>query len=113
MSNIRINGNIRVFYFDNLNNKVYTNNNFGTIDYSTGIMTLTDFNPSFVTSNEVRITITPADSNLITERYIIMLLSDTLVNVVDTRSKEISSTLTVSTTGSVTQINEVNYGTVI
>lgn len=107
------NGNIRVFYFDNLNNKVYTNNNFGTIDYSTGIMTLPDFNPSFVTSNEIRITITPADSNLITERYIIMLLSDTVVNVVDTRSKEISSTLTVSTTGSVTQINEVNYGTVI
>lgn len=106
-------GNIRIFYYNELNQKVYTNNNFGTIDYSTGIITLPDFNPSFVTDNEITINATPVDANLITERYIIMLLSNTKINVVDTRAKEISSTVTVTTTGSVTQINEVNYGTVI
>lgn len=107
------NGNVRTFYFDQSNRKIYTNNTFGTIDYSSGIMSLSDFNPSFVNNNEIIISAAPTDSNLVTERYIIMLLSDTIVRVEDTRNKEITSTLTVTTTGSVTQINEINYGTII
>jgi hypothetical protein len=107
------NGNVRTFYFDQSNQKIYTNNTFGTIDYSSGIMSLSDFNPSFVNNNEIIISAAPTDSNLVTERYIIMLLSDTIVRVEDTRNKEITSTLTVTTTGSVTQINEINYGTII
>lgn len=107
------NGNVRTFYFDQSNRKIYTNNTSGTIDYSSGIMSLSDFNPSFVNNNEIIISAAPTDSNLVTERYIIMLLSDTIVRVEDTRNKEITSTLTVTTTGSVTQINEINYGTII
>ena len=107
------NGNLRLYYFNDLNQVVYVDNNIGTIDYENGILTLPNFGPDSVSGNEIKINATPADANLVTSKYLIMLLSDTKITVVDDRQQETSSSITVTTTGSVTQINETNLGTII
>jgi hypothetical protein len=107
------NGNLRLYYFNDLNQVVYTDNNIGTIDYENGILTLPNFGPDSVSGNEIKINATPEDANLVTSKYLIMLLSDTKITVVDDRQQDVSSSITVTTEGSVTQINETNLGTII
>lgn len=106
-------GNVRTYYINDLNKKVYTNNNFGTIDYTLGVIVLPSFGPTAVANNELKITVVPKNYNFITNKYLLMLLSDTVINVIDERQQNVKSTVTVTTTGSVTQINENNIGTVI
>jgi hypothetical protein len=107
------NGNVRTYYINSLNQDIYTNNTFGTIDYEKGIIVLPSFGPTSIVNNELKITVVPKDYNLITNKYLLMLLSDTVISVTDERAQRVNATVTVTTTGSVTQINETNIGTVI
>jgi hypothetical protein len=107
------NGNLRLYYFNDLNQVVYIDNNIGTIDYESGILTLPNFGPDSVPGNEIKINAIPEDANLVTSKYLIMLLSDVQITVVDDRQQDVSSSITVTTEGSVTQINETNLGTII
>jgi hypothetical protein len=106
-------GNIRSFYYNSTNDKIYTNNTQGTIDYDTGVLILNNFAPTVITNNELIIDVIPKDYNFITNKYLLMLLSNTTITVKDELEQQLKATITVNTTGSVTQIDEINVGTII
>jgi hypothetical protein len=108
-------GNVRIYYVNNLGNIVYVQNNVGTIDYDTGVIILNEFGPSATptSSGEISVTVIPNGYDLIVDKYLLMLFGLTVVNVIDETGVKISSAITVDTTGSVTQINEVPIGTFV
>lgn len=106
-------GNIRSFYINNSNIKIYTNNTLGTINYDTGVLILNNFAPTSVVNNELKINAIPKGYDFIANKYLLMLLSNTTVTVKDESEQQLKATITVTTTGSVTQIDEINIGTLI
>jgi hypothetical protein len=108
-------GNVRIYYINNLGNSIYTQNNGGTIDYDTGVIILNEFAPSATPtlSGEISVTVMPNGYNLIVDKYLLMLFGETVVNVIDETGVKSSTAVTVDTTGSVTQINEIPIGTFV
>jgi hypothetical protein len=79
-------GHIRIYRLVN-QSKVYVNNNIGTIDYDTGKITLTSFNPiSIVNADEYEliITVTPNKSDIYSRRNLILIIDSDLVSVTAT-----------------------------
>ena len=78
-------GRIRIYRLVN-QSKVYVNN-IGTIDYDTGKITLTSFNPvSIVNADEYEliITVTPNKSDIYSRRNLILIIDSDLVSVTAT-----------------------------
>ena len=108
-------GNVRVYYIDSNGDFVYTNNTAGTIDYDTGVIVLESFGPSATDNSdgEISITVLPDGYDLTVDKYLLMLFGATTVNVIDETDAAVSAAITVDTTGSVTQINEIPIGTFV
>ena len=107
-------GNVRLYYIGASNSKVYLNNTLGTIDYTTGVVVLNSFNPTTADSDgEITVTIEPDAQDITAERFQLLLLADTTVAMQDENTSEVTSAVTVTTTGSVTQISETAVGTLV
>ena len=106
-------GNVRIYYVGSDDSKNYLDSTAGTIDYNTGVITLTSFSPTAATNNEITITVTPAKRDVTVEKYQLMLLKDTSIEMFDEKTSTTESAVTVNTTGSVTQIRDSAVGTLI
>ena len=89
-------GNVRIYYIDENDEKVYLDNTAGTINYVTGVITLT-----------------PDKRDVTVEKYQLMLLKDTSIEMFDEKTSTTTTAVTVNTTGSVTQIRDSAVGTLI
>lgn len=71
------NGNIRIYKLNN-NAKQILNSSIGTINYSTGSISLVSFNPlsTLRTDSNILITVEPANKNLISKRNIIFTIDE-------------------------------------
>ena len=99
-----LNGFIRVYRMVNTV-KTIVRENIGTINYTTGLLTLSAFNPSAITNNIVNIFFEPATNDLVPVREQILQINDsdvtcntTDVNAVERRG--VDSTSTVGSSGS-------------
>ena len=106
-------GNVRIYYIGSDDAKVYLDSLAGTIDYNTGVITLTSFAPTAATSNDITITVTPSTRDVTVEKYQLMLLKDTSIEMFDEKTSTTIGAVTVNTTGSVTQIRDSAVGTLI
>jgi hypothetical protein len=97
-----LNGIIRVYRLINTV-KTIVRQNIGTVDYTTGTLTLSAFNPSAITNNIVNIFFEPNVSDLSPVREQILQIndSDVTISITDVNSVErrgVSSSSTTSTT---------------
>ena len=106
-------GNVRIYYLGSDDSINYLDSSAGTIDYGTGVITLTSFSPTAATNNEITITVTPTKRDVTVEKYQLMLLKDTSIEMFDEKESTTETAVTVNTTGSVTQIRDSAVGTLI
>ena len=79
-------GTIRIYHTTGINgvsSRVYTNNTAGTIDYDTGTVIISDFVAGSFSGSELSIVVSPTNPNIIPIRNQILLMSQTIVNVID------------------------------
>ena len=82
---------------------VYVNNNAGTVDYNSGLVTIENINVKSYDGNYLSIKINPVNKNIFGVRNQILLISGTTVTTIDDLSgKTTSSVGTVITNGSLT-----------
>ena len=68
-------GNIRLFYYVAAGTKRYINNNLGTVNYITGVITINDINITSATNNSVTITIKPQSNDVVSVRNQLALIA--------------------------------------
>jgi hypothetical protein len=85
-------GTIRIYHMTGtggISTRVYTNNTAGTIDYETGSVTISSFVPGSISGSELSIVVAPVNPNIIPIRNQILLMSQTIVNVIDDNTNKI------------------------
>jgi hypothetical protein len=106
-------GNVRLYTLSASNTKTFLSRTQGTINYKTGVVILNSFNPTAAANDEISISVVPASPDVVSLRYQLMLLGLAIIRMKDEATGSVSSAATVSTTGSVTQINETAIGTLV
>lgn len=91
------NGNIRTYYFSS-GVRTVTNETAGTVDYKTGKIILTNFNPTAITGDVLKITATPASNRIKPVRAQIPLIADTTIKMIRTDTLAIQDTFSGSLT---------------
>lgn len=103
-------GVVRVYYKnDSLGRfgRVYTNFNAGIIDYDTGLLSLTGFQPNEY-DGEIKINVRPVGENVGPIRNQILLIADATIKVVNDNTNNVDATVTnVNTIGSTTSLSSV------
>ena len=96
-------GTLRIYHLEGLNtiaNRMYTNSTAGTIDYETGAVTISAFIPDSIAGTEISIVVSPNNPNIIPIRNQILLMSQSVVNVIDDNSgKTVAVASNVETIG--------------
>jgi hypothetical protein len=69
-------GAIRLYYFVGAGTKRYINANLGTVNYTTGAITLNDINITSATNNEITITIKPSSNDVVSVRSQLALIAE-------------------------------------
>ena len=94
-------GNVRVYYFDESNIRIYTNKTAGTVDYDTGLVTLNQIIISGYQGTALQIYAVPREGTIASIRNQILAITEASISLYDTKLKRItSSTSNVSTQGS-------------
>ena len=94
-------GNVRVYYFDESNIRIYTNKTAGTVDYDTGLVTLNQIIISGYQGTALQIYAVPREGTISSIRNQILAITEASISLYDTKLKRItSSTSNVSTQGS-------------
>lgn len=73
-------GKLRLFYLDNLNNKVSISD-IGTINYSKGIVNITGLNIRSLYTNSFRLKIVPGDSDIYSSHHQFLRISPSLIKI--------------------------------
>jgi hypothetical protein len=84
--------------------KNYLTTNLGTINYTSGVVTLNNFSPSSIVGDELQITARPSGKSFKTFRNQIMLISDTTLTVIDEEQTLSTYTDSVVTEGTAATI---------
>ena len=95
-------GTLRIYYRSaaGTNNRIYMNYNAGSVDYDKGIVTITDFLPTAIESDVVSIIVAPLDPNVSPVRNQIILMSQSVINIIDDNTNKTVATATnVETVG--------------
>ena len=79
------NGNIRRYYFSSSQTRVVTDANAGTVNYLTGQIKLTNFNPTAIDGDILKINAKPASNEVIPVRAQIILIADTKITMIEDR----------------------------
>jgi len=88
-------GNVRAYYVENINGvavRTYSDTTVGTVNYTTGSVSLTEFQPSSFTTDYLSINVKPFDPNIEPVRNQILLLSDVRITVIDDNTETIAAT---------------------
>jgi len=96
-------GTLRIYHttgIGGISSRVYTNNTAGTIDYETGTVNINSFVPGTIVGSEISIVVSPVNPNIIPIRNQILLMSQTIVNVIDDNTgKTVAVSSNVDTMG--------------
>jgi hypothetical protein len=107
-------GNVRIYYITTSNVKTYIDNNIGTLNYTTGLLTLNTFGPTAAPNGEIRFYGNPDINDIITVRNQLMLIGRAAVTLYDEKSQVITATTAIATTsGIVTQVVETGFNAVV
>jgi hypothetical protein len=89
-------GTVRIYYRSGKgdNARIYVNLTAGTVDYLNGVVTINSFLPTAIDSDVVSIFVAPVDPNIMPIRNQILLMSQSIVNVIDDRTNKVVSTST-------------------
>lgn len=90
-----IDGNVRAYYVENINGvavRTYSDTAVGTVNYTTGSVSLNEFQPSSFATDYLSISVKPLDPNIEPVRNQILLLSDVRVTVIDDNTETIAAT---------------------
>jgi len=94
-------GNVRIYYIDQSQVRIYTNRLAGTVDYNTGLVILNQLLISDFEGDALEIFAVPRFKDIRSERNQILSITQAKINLFDTKQKRItSSTANVSTQGS-------------
>ena len=94
-------GNVRVYYIDASGSRVYTNRTAGTVDYTSGLVTLPQILITGFVGTELQVYAVPSRDNVTSVRNQILAITQAKITLFDTNLKRItSSTSNVSTQGS-------------
>lgn len=109
------NGNVRLYYLNATNDKVYVNRAAGTVDYDTGDVRLQDFSFESITGLELQIFAKPSSKNYTATRNQIILLSYPTVNVFDTRLNRVTQSGVLDTQGNLSYqySNNIDVPTIV
>jgi len=98
-------GIIRIYYISGTNTVVYTNENAGTVNYNTGLVTLNAFAPTAYEGSYLSIFAKPKENDIIAVRNQILLISGATVRVIDDATSLVAATtITATTTGVTTTV---------
>ncbi|MEK9695025.1 MAG: hypothetical protein VW270_04620 [Candidatus Poseidoniales archaeon] len=103
-------GLIRIYYFAN-NQRIYVEDNIGTINYRTGKVAIENFLPDSY-GDFISIIIEVESSNISPARNQILLLSNSIIDVVDDTNGQRASRLEATTLGSTTTLNQTGVQTI-
>lgn len=95
-------GVLRVYYSDLAGRlgRVYTNYSAGTIDYDKGIVQINDFLSTEYDGNDISVVVAPLTPNITPVRNQILLMSQSMVNVIDdTTGKTVATASSIDTIG--------------
>jgi len=79
-------GTVRIYHqgaIGGISKRNYTNTSAGTINYETGAVTISSFVPDSSTGAEISIVVAPTNPNIVPIRNQILLMSQSVVNVID------------------------------
>ena len=105
-------GNIRTYYLTGSTTRVVTNANAGTVNYTTGDITLLNFDPTSVTGGVLKINAKPKSTEIIPVRAQIPLIADTSITLIDDNTKRVVDTFSGDLTLGDTTIAESALSTV-
>jgi hypothetical protein len=105
-------GNIRTYYLTGSTTRVITNANAGTVNYTTGDVTLLNFDPTSVTGSVLKINAKPKSTEIIPVRAQIPLIADTSITLIDDNTKRVVDTFSGNLTLGDTTIAESALSTV-
>ena len=100
-------GNVRIYYFDSTNVRVYTNRLAGTVNYDTGLITLNNILISNYTGDGIKVYVDPDTNDINTLRNQILLIAEAKIEIYNNKLKR--NTLSISeinTQGTTTTITE-------
>lgn len=95
------NGVIKIYYLVN-NVRTYLNSAAGTVNYSSGLVSLNSFNPTAFSGSELSIYAEPNSNDIQAVRNQILLLANTKVTVYDDTTTLLAATTVTATTSGVT-----------
>lgn len=77
-------GNVRIYRYNTSKQKVFLNTTAGTVDYTTGTLTINSFKPTAYVGIEIKVTATPERSDIspVREQILIMDANDATVTLV-------------------------------
>ena len=94
-------GNVRIYYIDESNVRVYTNRTAGTVNYNTGLVILNQVTITGYDGAALKVYAVPRFDNITSVRNQILAITEAKINLYDTKLKRVtSSTSNVSTQGS-------------
>ena len=107
------NGNIRIYYLLD-STRVYLSETAGTVNYTTGVITLSSFLPTAFVGSSISIFANPKNNDVDAVRNQILLIAGATVSVVDdTTTVVAANTVTATTTGVTTENSNSSISPVV
>lgn len=97
-------GAIRLYYLNELNNKVYINSNAGTVDYTNGIILLNSFKIISIEGDEIRVIVQTDSKDYFPLRNQILLFSNPNVTIYDAKKQQIVKTGILDVNGNISPL---------
>jgi len=91
-------GTIRIWYQLSVDTVAYLDSNAGTVNYKTGLVTLSNFLPSAISGSYISIFATPVKNDISAVRNQILLISNAKVTVIDEATTLVAATTRTATT---------------
>lgn len=81
------NGVLRTYYIASGSTRTYTNSSAGTVNYQTGQIKITSFNPTAISGSILKINAVPASRDIVPVRAQIILIADTKITMIEDRGQ--------------------------
>ncbi len=95
-------GNIRIYYFSGSTSITYLDETAGTVNYSTGLVTLNAFFPTAIAGSYISVYATPDENDVKAIRNQILLISGAAITIINDNTAQIAATTVTATTTGVT-----------
>ena len=95
------NGKVRIYYLDSAGNRVVSDSDAGTVNYTTGLVKLDAFLPTAYEGSSVSVFATPHDKDVVAIRNQILLIANAKTTIVNDQTSQVNATTVAATTSGV------------